>query len=170
MSDIQNAIADLVPALRAFARTFCPRSADADDLVQDTLVRAIANMNKFEPGTKLKAWLFTIMRNAFYTSIKRYNREKPGFAADVASTSAAEQSMLPAQEWHIALGEMHEAINNLPEKQREMLVLIAVLGTSYEEAAEICGCEVGTVKSRLSRARASLLEALEGPKYDIMAA
>jgi RNA polymerase sigma-70 factor (ECF subfamily) len=147
-------IVELIPALRAFARTFCRDKADADDLVQETLAKGIANLDKFEPGTRMKSWLFTIMRNTFYTRVKINRREMPGLAACASSRPTAEAT----QEWSVRGHEVHEAINRLPEHQREVLVLIGVLGVSYEEAAQICHCAVGTIKSRLNRARAGMLE------------
>ncbi len=152
----ETAIVDLIPALRAFARTFCRDASDADDLVQETLTKGIANLDKFEPGTKMKSWLFTIMRNTFYTRIKVYSREAPGLA-DCASGRPVQEA---TQEWTMRGHEVHAAINRLPPHHREVLVLIGVLGVSYDEAAEICQCAIGTVKSRLNRARASLLEDL----------
>ncbi|MBZ9701795.1 MULTISPECIES: sigma-70 family RNA polymerase sigma factor [unclassified Mesorhizobium] len=149
-------IIDLIPALRAFARTFCHVPDDADDLVQETLTKALANLEKFEPGTRLKSWLFTIMRNTHYTRLKAAAREAPGLL-DCASSRPISQ---PSQDWSVQSREVHQAIQNLPSHQREVLMLIGVLGVSYEETAEICGCAVGTIKSRLNRARAGVLELL----------
>ena len=149
-------IIELIPALRAFARTFCRNPDDADDLVQETLTKGIANIDKFEPGTRMKSWLFTIMRNTFYTRIKIAVREAPGLADCVSGRVTSEAS----QEWSAQAREVRAAIEQLPEHQREVLVLIGVLGMSYEETAEICGCAVGTVKSRLNRARAGILDFL----------
>jgi RNA polymerase sigma factor (sigma-70 family) len=154
--DSEVAIVDLIPALRAFARTFCRDASDADDLVQETLTKGISNLDKFEPGTRMKSWLFTIMRNTFYTRIKIANRESPGLI-DCASGRPVQEA---TQEWTVRGQEVHAAINRLPSHHREVLVLIGVLGVSYEETAEICNCAIGTVKSRLNRARASLLEDL----------
>ena len=152
----ETAIVDLIPALRAFARTFCRDQSDADDLVQETLTKGIANIDKFEPGTRMKSWLFTIMRNTFYTRVKTYMREAPGLL-ECASGRLVEEA---SQEWTVRSKEVHAAINRLPPHHREVLVLIGVLGVSYEETADICGCAVGTVKSRLNRARTSVLEDL----------
>src|SRR5690606_29467249 len=156
MSGPQSEIVQLIPALRAFARTFYRDPNEADDLVQDTLTRALSAIHQFRPGTSMKSWLFTIMRNAFYTRIKIEKREAPG-AADCASLRPATD---PTQEWSARGREIAEAIAKLPEQQREVLMLIGVLGVSYEEAAEVCGCAMGTVKSRLHRARLRLLEEL----------
>ncbi|TPI10998.1 sigma-70 family RNA polymerase sigma factor [Mesorhizobium sp. B4-1-3] len=149
-------VVDLIPALRAFARTFCRVPDDADDLVQETLTKGLANLDKFEPGTRLKSWLFTIMRNTHYTRIKAAAREAPGLLDCASSRPISE----PSQDWSVQSKEVHQAIQKLPSHQREVLVLIGVLGVSYEETAEICGCAVGTVKSRLNRARAGVLEFL----------
>jgi RNA polymerase sigma factor (sigma-70 family) len=146
----------LIPALRAFARTLSRDGSEADDLVQETLMKGIANTNRFQPGTNLKAWLFTIMRNTFYTRIKRANREGPGLL-DCASSRPA---ITASQEWWLRSQEMARAIDALPDDQRQVIVLIGVLGTSYDDAASICGCAIGTIKSRLSRARNRLLETL----------
>jgi RNA polymerase sigma factor (sigma-70 family) len=150
------AIVDLIPALRAFARTFYRNPDDADDLVQETLMKGLANIEKFEPGTRMKSWLFTIMRNTFHTRFRVAAREAPGLLDCASSRPVSEAS----QEWSIQSKEVHGAIQKLPEHQREVLMLIGVLGVSYEETAEICGCAVGTIKSRLNRARASVLELL----------
>jgi RNA polymerase sigma factor (sigma-70 family) len=153
-------IVDLIPALRAFSRTLCRPGLDADDLVQETLVRALANLDQYTPGTKLKSWLFTIMHNIFYTSIKRYKRESPDAADDVASGMGRLCATPPSQEWHAVSQDVHLAIVSLPPSQREALVLVAILGTSYDDAARICKCEIGTIKSRLNRARFALAQSL----------
>lgn len=149
-------VVELIPALRAFSMSFCRDMSEADDLVQETLLKGLANIHRFEPGTQLKSWLFTIMRNTHYTRAKRAARERPG-----AETCASVQPTTPpSQEWSLRGREVERAVQALPPSQREVLVLIAVLGMSYLEAAEICGCAVGTVKSRLSRARHELVARL----------
>ncbi|MFN3766414.1 MAG: sigma-70 family RNA polymerase sigma factor [Aliihoeflea sp.] len=155
ISDLpRNEVVSLIPALRAFARTFHRDVNDADDLVQETLTKAIGNIHQFQPGTAMKSWLFTIMRNSFYTKIRKSSREAPALADDAASRPA----VLATQEWSARGHEIREALARLPEQQREVIMLIGVLGVSYEEAAEICGCAMGTIKSRLNRARARLLD------------
>jgi RNA polymerase sigma-70 factor (ECF subfamily) len=156
MPNERSEFVTLIPALRAFARTLSRDGSEADDLVQETLMKGIANINRFQPGTNLKAWLFTIMRNTFYTRIKRANREGPGLL-DCASSRPA---IAASQEWSLRSQEMARAIDALPDDQRQVVVLIGVLGTSYDDAASICGCAIGTIKSRLSRARNRLLETL----------
>ncbi|MCG6116123.1 MAG: sigma-70 family RNA polymerase sigma factor [Mesorhizobium sp.] len=146
----------LLPALRAFARTFHRDRDEADDLVQETLSKGLSNMHQFRPGTSMKSWLFTIMRNTFYTQVKRNQRESPG-AADCIS---AKPSTNPTQEWSARGKEVAAALQRLPQEQREIVILVGVLGQSYEEASEICGCAMGTVKSRLNRARLRLLQEL----------
>lgn len=151
--EVETDVVTLIPALRAFARTFYRNSNDADDLVQDVLMRALGSLHQFEPGTALKSWLFTIMRNTFYTRIKKSMRESPG-AADCASFKPVTQA---SQEWTSRAREVDEALRKLPDRQREVIMLICILGVSYEEAAEVCGCPIGTIKSRLNRARATLV-------------
>lgn len=146
-------IVEMLPALRAFARSFHRDREEADDLVQETLTKGLANLHQFRPGTSMKSWLFTIMRNTFYTRIKRSRREGPGAAECVSGRPAGNQT----QEWSTRGREIAEAIQRLPLEQREVLLLVGVLGQSYEEAADICGCAMGTVKSRLNRARLRLL-------------
>ncbi|MDH4441781.1 MAG: sigma-70 family RNA polymerase sigma factor [Rhizobium sp.] len=148
----QSDVVELIPALRAFARTFCPKPEEADDLVQETLTKALANLDKFEPGTRLKSWLFTIMRNTFCTRFKKSSRETVGLPEGLSAKLTTE----PTQEWTVQADEVRRALDRLPAHHREMLVLIVMLGERYEDAAEICGCAVGTVKSRLSRARQQL--------------
>jgi RNA polymerase sigma factor (sigma-70 family) len=149
-------IVRLIPALRAFARTFCRNPTDADDLVQETLMKALANLDKFEPGTKLKSWLFTIMRNTFYTRSKVLGREAPGAEEPVSGDTP----MPATQEISARAKEVQRALQKLPPHYREVLTLVAILGESYEAAAEICDCAVGTVKSRLNRARHQILQEL----------
>jgi RNA polymerase sigma factor (sigma-70 family) len=146
-------IVKLIPALRAFARTFCRNPTDADDLVQETLMKALANLDKFEPGTKLKSWLFTIMRNTFYTRSKVLGREAPGLDEPVSGDTP----MPATQEVSARAKEVQRALQKLPPHYREVLTLVAILGESYEATAEICDCAVGTVKSRLNRARHQIL-------------
>ena len=149
-------VVDLIPALRAFARTFCRDQSDADDLVQETLTKAIAKLDSFEPGTRLKSWLFTIMRNSFYNRVVVSTREAPG-AEDCVSAAPA---CAPSQEWTVRAAEMRRAIERLPEPQKEVVLLVGLMGTSYKDAARICNCDIGTVKSRLSRSRTALLAEL----------
>lgn len=152
LAGVRAEIVELIPALRAFARVLCRGHADADDLVQETLVRAIAGLDGFAPGTRLKSWLFTIMRNAFRTRLAKDRRQPPGRVDCTASRAVQECP----QEWAARFSDLRAAVARLPPEQREVLVLVGMLGETYEDTAGICGCPVGTVKSRLSRARAAL--------------
>ena len=136
---IERELVDLIAAFRAFARSFYRDVSDADDFFQETLTKGIANLDKFEPGTRIKSWPFTIMRNTFYTRIKVYSREVPGLA-DCASVRPIEQA---TQEWSVRVKELVAAINRLPVQHREVIVLIGMLGMRYEEVAEVCGCAMG---------------------------
>ena len=145
-----------IPALRAFALSLSGKPDRADDLVQETLVKAWANMNSFLPGSNLRAWLFTIQRNIFYSQYRKRRREvedADGKRAAILSTAAAQPSYMDFQDFRMAL-----AI--LPVDQREALMLVGASGLSYEEAAAICDCAIGTIKSRVNRARARLAELL----------
>jgi RNA polymerase sigma-70 factor (ECF subfamily) len=155
-------IVDLIPTLRAFARSLTRNEIDADDLVQETLLKALSNLEKFEPGTMLRAWLFTIMRNAFYTTVRKAGRSELG-EGDCASHMAVSQ---PPQEWALRGGEVLAAIEKLPRHFRETLVLVSMMGESYESAASILGCSIGTVKSRIHRARHLVSETLGGQPLD----
>ncbi len=147
----------LIPSLRAFAWSLSHNSADADDLVQETLIKAWTHREKFEVGTNLRAWLFTILRNTFYTAIVRRRREVP----DEDGKYAATLSAAPTQDWSMAVHSMQAALSRLPHEHREALILVGAAGLSYEEAAEICGCALGTIKSRVNRARARLLQIMD---------
>lgn len=149
---------DLIPFLRAFARSLCGNQETADDLAQETLVKAWQARNMFAPGTNLKAWLFTILRNQFYSDRRRAWRQAPWDqdAAERIPGSSAEQS------WAAELSDTTRALAQLSDEQREALILVGAGGFSYEDAAAICHCAVGTVKSRVARARKSLLAILEG--------
>ena len=147
----------LIPALRAFAWSLSHNSADADDLVQDTLIKAWTHRAKFEPGTNLRAWLFTILRNTYYTAVVRRRRE----VSDENGKHAATLSAAPTQDWSVAMRSLQAALLRLPDEHREALILVGAVGLTYEEAAEICGCALGTIKSRVNRARARLLKIMD---------
>ncbi|MGZ8362411.1 MAG: sigma-70 family RNA polymerase sigma factor [Caulobacteraceae bacterium] len=151
-------IVALIPSLRAFAWSIAHNAAEADDLVQDTLIKAWTNRDKFEQGTNLRAWLFTILRNTYYTAVVRRRRE----VRDEDGAHAAMQTTGPAQEWNVALTGLQDALAQLPDEHREAIILVGAAGMSYEEAAEICGCAVGTIKSRVNRARKKLIVLLNG--------
>jgi RNA polymerase sigma-70 factor (ECF subfamily) len=143
---------DIIPSLRAFALSLCGSRDKADDLVQEALVKAWAKQDAFQPGTHFKAWMFTILRNHFYSQHRKARRE----VSDSDGMLSERLCVHPAQYGHIDLREMEEALKRLPDQQREALILVTAEGLSYEEAAAVCNCAVGTVKSRVSRARMRL--------------
>ena len=153
---VRNAILAAVPSLRAFAISLCGNVDRADDLVQETMLRAIANIDSFQPGTNMPAWLFTILRNHFRSEYRKRRRE----VEDSDGHHAASLKQQPEQHGHIELNEFRTALALLPSDQREALILVGASGFSYEEAAAICGCAVGTIKSRVNRARTRLAEIL----------
>ncbi|NDW32754.1 sigma-70 family RNA polymerase sigma factor [Salipiger sp. PrR007] len=155
---IQNEInvVQYIPALRAYAWTLTRAQQDVDDLVQETLMKAIANIERFQAGTNLRAWLMTIMRNSFYNNVAKRSRERMG-GQDCASSMAWVNG---TQEWSVRGGEIARAIRRLPAHYRETLILVVMLGESYETTAAICGVKMGTIKSRVNRARAMVLEEL----------
>ena len=128
----------------------------ADDLVQEAITRAITHIDHFEPGTKLQAWLFTILRNHFYSEHRKRGRE----VQDTEGTYAATLATLPDQEEKAAHWDFLAALQKLPPDQREALLLVGAEGLSYEEAARIMDVAEGTIKSRVHRARANLARAL----------
>ncbi len=146
----------IIPNLRAFAVSLCGNPDRADDLVQETLVKAWSNLGSFVEGTNLPAWLFTILRNIYYSEYRKRRRE----VADSDGAIAAKLATAPAQNGHMDLLDFRAALQHLPNDQREALILIGASGLSYEEAAQICGCAVGTMKSRVNRARNRLSELL----------
>jgi RNA polymerase sigma-70 factor (ECF subfamily) len=149
---------ELIPFLRAFARSLCGNPDIADDLAQETLVKAWQSRATFAPGTNLKAWLFTILRNQFYSDRRRAWRQAPWDqdAAERIPGASEEQS------WAAELSDTARALTSLSDEQREALILVGAGGFSYEAAAQICNCAVGTVKSRVARARKTLIGILEG--------
>ncbi len=154
--NMREALLGAVPSLRAFAISLSGDVDRADDLVQDTLVRALANVHRFEPGTNLNAWLFTILRNLFHSEYRKRRREVEDADGSYAETLKTQ----PEQTSRVEFEEFRTALAKLPEDQREALVLVGASGFSYEEAAEICGCAVGTIKSRVNRARTRLSQLL----------
>ena len=155
-NSVRNAILAAVPSLRAFAISLCGNVDRADDLVQETMLRAIANINSFQPGTNMPAWLFTILRNHFRSEYRKRRRE----VEDSDGHYAASLKQQPEQHGHIEFNEFRAALSQLPSDQREALILVGASGFSYEETAAICGCAVGTIKSRVNRARTRLAEIL----------
>lgn len=153
----QDDLAALVPNLRAFAKSLSGNADYADDLVQETLIKAWKNRNTFAEGSNLKAWLFTILRNTFLSDRRKrkFEVEDPdGVLSDKLATHGE-------QSGHMDFLDFAEAFRKLPDDQREALILIGAEGFSYEEAALMCGCAVGTIKSRVNRARNKLVEMLD---------
>jgi RNA polymerase sigma-70 factor (ECF subfamily) len=148
----------LAPAMRAFAWSISHDAAEADDLVQETLLKAWRGRDRFQQGTNLRAWLFTILRNTYYTGLARRRRE----VADVDGQWAAGLVSPANQDWTVSVEELRQAMLRLPPTYREALILVGGAGMTYEEAAEICGCAVGTIKSRVNRARERLLWLMDG--------
>ncbi|MFN3524849.1 MAG: RNA polymerase sigma factor [Paracoccus sp. (in: a-proteobacteria)] len=155
-SEPRDQLVDHLPALRAFALSLTREGASADDLVQDTIVKAWTNMDKFQTGTNLRAWLFTILRNTFYSSRRKTRRE----VSDTDGIHAARQSTKPDHDGRLAMTDFRAAFALLPDEQREALILVGASGFSYEEAAGMTGVAVGTVKSRANRGRRKLAELL----------
>ena len=156
-AEFKRELTAVLPHLRAFARGLCGRPDMADDLVQEAMLKAWAAQDRFEPGTSMRAWTFVILRNAYLTDMRR-NR----FRGEYDETVAERILTAPAgQEEPIHLSDLHRALLTLPAERREALLLVGAGGFSYEEAAQICDCAVGTIKSRVGRARAALSSMLE---------
>ncbi|MDT0682529.1 RNA polymerase sigma factor [Roseicyclus sp. F158] len=155
-TDPREEIVEHLPALRAFAFSLTRNSAAADDLVQDTVVKGWSNIDKFEVGTNMRAWLFTILRNTFYSNRRKMRRE----VADSEGTFAEGLAEKPAHDGRLQMADFQRVFAKLPDEQREALILVGASGFSYEEAAEMCGVAIGTIKSRTNRGRARLAELL----------
>lgn len=155
--EIRDALLGAVPSLRAFAISLCGQVDRADDLVQDTLLRALSHIDRFERGTNLNAWLFTILRNLFHSEYRKRRRE----VEDPDGSYAGRLKTQPEQGARLDFEDFRTALAKLPPDQREALLLVGASGFSYEEAANICQCAVGTIKSRVSRARTRLQDILK---------
>lgn len=155
-SDPRDELADHIPALRAFGISLTRNVTEADDLVQETILKAWANLDKFAVGTDLRAWLFTILRNTFFSSRRKTKRE----VADPDGIHAAGLAEKPAHDGRLAFADFQRAFDRLSAEHREVLILVGASGYSYEEAAQMMGVAVGTAKSRANRARARLCELL----------
>lgn len=158
----QQALIAAIPNLRAFAISLCGNIQTANDLVQETMLKAWTHRAKFEAGTNIKSWLFTILRNTYFSDFRRGKRE----VQDVEGAAAATLSTHPEQPGHMDMMDFKRSLAELSEDQREALILVGAEGFSYEETAEICGCAVGTVKSRVNRARARLAELMSVTAVD----
>ena len=158
--EFKEHLASVIPHLRAFGRSLSGNRDLADDLVQETLLKAWAARKRFQAGTNMRAWTFIILRNLFLSQMRRAR-----FKGEWDDITAAKILAAPAsQDRHIELGDMQRALMHLPQPQREALILVGAGGFAYEEAAEICGCAVGTIKSRVARGRVALEALLTGGK------
>jgi RNA polymerase sigma-70 factor (ECF subfamily) len=152
-----DALTKAIPNLRAFAHSLSGDAQLSNDLVQETLLKAWAHKESFVPDSNLKAWLFTILRNTYFTHYRKAQRE------ELDDDQAAMNASVPAtQLTHLEFDDMQKALLRLSPDHREALLLITAEGFSYEDAARVCGCAVGTMKSRVNRARSRLLEATTG--------
>lgn len=151
----------LIPSLRAFARGLCGNRDLADDLAQEAMARAWAARESYTPGTNFRAWMYMILRNQFYTTIRKNARMTSW------DPEAAERLLVAPATQHVGidLADVERALGKLPVEQREMLMLVAAGGMSYEEAAEVTGCALGTVKSRIARGRAALAKLIDGAEH-----
>ncbi len=150
--DFKVELGRVIPHLRAFGRSLSGNRDLADDLVQETLLKAWAARKRFQAGTNMRAWTFIILRNLFLSQMRRAR-----FKGEWDELTASKLLAAPAsQDRHVELGDMQRALLHLPQPQREALILVGAGGFAYEEAAEICGCAVGTIKSRVARGRVAL--------------
>jgi RNA polymerase sigma-70 factor (ECF subfamily) len=151
-NEFKEELARVIPHLRAFGRSLSGNRDLADDLVQETLLKAWAARKRFQAGTNMRAWTFIILRNLFLSQMRRAR-----FKGEWDEITASKLLAAPAsQDRHVELGDMQRALMHLPQPQREALILVGAGGFAYEEAAEICGCAVGTIKSRVARGRVAL--------------
>lgn len=158
--EFKDQLGAVIPHLRAFGRSLSGSRDLADDLVQETLLKAWAARKRFQAGTNMRAWTFIILRNLFLSQMRRAR-----FKGEWDDITAAKILAAPAsQDKHIELGDMQRALLHLPQPQREALILVGAGGFAYEEAAEICGCAVGTIKSRVARGRVALEALMTGGK------
>ncbi len=159
MSDLdpKDELVTHLPALRAFALSLTRNRATADDMMQDAVLKAWSNMDKFQPGTNMRAWLFTILRNNYYSSRRKLNRE----VADVDNVFSDTLSVKPDHDGRLQMMDFKVAFEQLADEHREALILVGASGFSYDDAAEMCGVATGTMKSRVNRARAKLTELLQ---------
>lgn len=156
-NDFHDKIVEIIPSMRRYARSLTRNAGDADDLVQETLLRAIVHVSSFKTGTNLRAWLFTIMRNRFYTNIRKSAREPVG-AEDCVAGDAV---VAAQQEAHMELRDVERALLNLPHPYRATIAFVVLRDKSYSSAAEHFDCDIGTVKSRINRARRMMRSALD---------
>lgn len=153
----------LLPDLRAYARFLARAPAEADDLVQEAVLRALAGAAQFRPGSSLRAWMFTILRNAFYEHARRRRSERVA----MSGASGADDASAASQHGQIDLGDLSRHLFMLAPVYREALVLVGAQGLDYEEAAMICGVPAGTMRARVSRARAMLARSMAEPSTSL---
>lgn len=172
-ASVRDELLTQIPSLRAFAVSLCGQMDKADDLVQEALVKAWSNLGSFTEGTNMRAWMFTILRNVYYSEHRKRRRE----VQDTDGMFSARLVVHPSQGGHMDMQDFRDALSKLPSDQREALILVGASGFSYEEAAEICEVAVGTIKSRVNRARSALTRSLSvqtssefGPDADLQAA
>lgn len=165
---IKSVLVAEIPYLRRYARALSRNAADADDLVQTCLMRAIVNLERFETGTNLRAWLLTILHNVFIDSMRRARRARD--VGETAETMLTGMYTRPNQIENLQMADLQKAMAALPAEQRSTLALVALEDLTYEEAAQITGVPVGTVRSRLSRARHALIKMIEGTNIADLAA
>jgi RNA polymerase sigma-70 factor (ECF subfamily) len=163
--ELRASLLKAIPHLRAFAISLTGKVDQADDLVQEAILRGLSHLDSFTPGTDLQAWLFTILRNLFYTSLRKRRRE----VEDPDGVIAGMLSTAPEQHGRLDLNDLRTALGNLSVEQREALLLVGAEGMSYEEAAAICEVNIGTIKSRINRARTRLAELLDVADADNLA-
>jgi RNA polymerase sigma-70 factor (ECF subfamily) len=161
---VESILVCQIPYLRRYARGLTHNAADADDLVQSCLLRALTNFHRFQKDTNLRAWLLTILHNIFIDTVRKRRRAREAFEAAGIATDGLSQA--PNQLHRIQVGELKEAIAQLPAEQRSTLLLVALEDLTYEEAARVTGVPVGTVRSRLSRARQMLIGVVNGLSLD----
>ena len=164
--DPQEELIEHLPAMRAFALSLTRNSAAADDLVQDAVVKAWSNFDKFEEGTNMRAWLFTILRNTYFSLLRKRKRE----VADPDGIMAGQMAEKPSHDGSLAMADFRTAFAQLSDEHREVLILVGAEGFSCEDVAQMCGCAVGTIKSRTNRARKRLKELMhldEEEEFDL---
>ncbi len=166
MSDLdpKDELVTHLPALRAFALSLTRNRATADDMMQDAVLKAWSNMDKYKPGTNMRAWLFTILRNNYYSSRRKLNRE----VADIDNAFSDTLSVKPDHDGRLQMMDFKVAFQQLADEHREALILVGASGFSYDDAAEMCGVATGTMKSRVNRARAKLTELLQLNDDDVL--
>jgi RNA polymerase sigma-70 factor (ECF subfamily) len=160
--DFRDQLVAIIPSLRAFARGLCGNRDMADDMVQDAMTRAWAARQSYAAGSNFRAWMFMILRNHYYTTLRK-NARMVSWDPEVAERVLVAG---PTQQDGLNVQDVQAALQKLPAEQREVLMLIGANGVSYEEAADIMGCAIGTIKSRLARGRVALAALIDGPSMD----